>query len=238
MKEHRARRSREDIVQQLRGVFREFGYEGATLTRISDETGLGRASLYHHFPNGKDEMVMAVLEEVESVFDHELIARLRGDQPPEERLESMIEHLWNHYQGGSTSCFLAVLALTSNQGPIGASVQRIFLKWIEGIAFVLRDAGVPARSATLQAEEAVGRIQGSLVLAKATGDPSIFQRVMKALPKSLLPESEPAKDVRPTESARGSAPLDKHRNPVKASDEIRVNTSPVSSRRRDKKLPE
>jgi AcrR family transcriptional regulator len=191
-REGRERRSRDEVVRELRDVFRRFGYEGATLTRISDQTGLGRASLYHHFPNGKDEMLRAVFEQTEQGFDKEIIGRLQADLSPAERIRSVLEHLWTHYNGGSTTCFLALLALTSNEGELGAGIQRVFRKWVRAFAEVMREAGVPAEIADARAEDAVLRIQGALVLANATKDPSPFQRVMLALSDSLLDRALPA----------------------------------------------
>ena len=60
---------RSEAVQKLVMVFRQHGYEGATLSKISEATGLGRASLYHHFPGGKQEMARAVLESVAAWFE-------------------------------------------------------------------------------------------------------------------------------------------------------------------------
>ena len=51
--------TREDALDRITAVFRKWGYEGATLRMISEATGLGRASLYHHFPGGKDDMARA-----------------------------------------------------------------------------------------------------------------------------------------------------------------------------------
>ena len=40
------------LLDKLTEVFRLYGYEGASLSRISKVTGLQRASLYHRFPGG------------------------------------------------------------------------------------------------------------------------------------------------------------------------------------------
>ncbi|WP_315889750.1 TetR/AcrR family transcriptional regulator [Kovacikia minuta] len=53
--------SKQAHVSSLLNLFRQFGYDGVTLSKISQATGLGKASLYHHFPGGKDEMVETVL---------------------------------------------------------------------------------------------------------------------------------------------------------------------------------
>ena len=62
--------------------------------------------------------------------------------------------------------------------------------WIRAIAAVLKDAGLPARTARERAEDALVRIQGSLVLARATGNRSAFRRTLEALPGDLLRHEE------------------------------------------------
>jgi TetR/AcrR family transcriptional regulator, lmrAB and yxaGH operons repressor len=44
---------RETVVAKLVDVFYEHGFDGTSLSIISERTGLQRASLYHHFPGVK-----------------------------------------------------------------------------------------------------------------------------------------------------------------------------------------
>ena len=53
---------RGDVLPALTEVFRTHGYEGASLALISRHTGLGKGSLYHFFPGGKEEMAAEVHE--------------------------------------------------------------------------------------------------------------------------------------------------------------------------------
>ncbi len=55
---------RSDAVPLLAELFREHGFAGASLSEITRRTGLGKGSLYHIFPDGKEEMARAVLEDV------------------------------------------------------------------------------------------------------------------------------------------------------------------------------
>jgi len=60
---------RADVVPLLAEIFRELGYEGTTLSRITERTGIGKGSLYHFFPGGKEEMAAAVLADVDGWFE-------------------------------------------------------------------------------------------------------------------------------------------------------------------------
>lgn len=71
--------SREELVALLAEVFRRHGYDGASMAEISAATGLGRSSLYHWFPGGKDEMAAAVLQATVDALSAELRSAARGD---------------------------------------------------------------------------------------------------------------------------------------------------------------
>ena len=58
--------SRDQVIDRLFVVFRDHAYDGATLSLISQATGLGKSSLYHYFPGGKDDMVRAVFDRIET----------------------------------------------------------------------------------------------------------------------------------------------------------------------------
>ncbi|TMV66254.1 helix-turn-helix transcriptional regulator, partial [Thioclava sp. BHET1] len=58
-------RERADVVPLLAEVFRDCGYEGTALSKITAATGLGKGSLYNFFPGGKEEMAEAVLAHVD-----------------------------------------------------------------------------------------------------------------------------------------------------------------------------
>ncbi len=47
---------REEVLDRLAAAFRRDGYDGASIARLSAATGLGKASLYHYFPGGKQDM--------------------------------------------------------------------------------------------------------------------------------------------------------------------------------------
>ncbi len=67
--EHLANR-RQEILDGARQAFARHGYEGATVRRLEEETGLSRGAIFHHFPD-KESLFLAVAED-----DAEEIARV------------------------------------------------------------------------------------------------------------------------------------------------------------------
>src|SRR4051794_6642580 len=53
---------RHEILAAARACFARFGYEGATVRRLEDATGLSRGAIFHHFRD-KDSLFLAVAED-------------------------------------------------------------------------------------------------------------------------------------------------------------------------------
>ena len=133
------------------------------ITALSEATGLGRASLYHHFPGGKDEMVAAALDDVEAMMDGRIIAALRqADLPPAKRLEAMAEELAVFHEGGRAACLFGVLALTAPT--LQPRLRQIFGRWLGALAGIAEEAGRTRLEAQAAAEEALASLQGALIL--------------------------------------------------------------------------
>jgi len=177
-------KDKEEVIIELLKVFRQYGYEGATLARLSQATGLGKASLYHHFPKGKEEMAQAVLNYVNNWMETNIFATLRSHSQPIERIRAMTQKVNELYNCGEHACLLAVLSLESKL--FAEEIQKALTCWISSLARVLIDAGFEEKLAHQKAEDAILQIQGSLVLARGLGNTTPFQRVLQRLPEELL----------------------------------------------------
>lgn len=178
--------SREDLIDRLREVFRRHGYEGASLSLISAATGLGKASLYHHFPGGKDAMVAAVLSAIEDWFEAAVFQPLGSDAPPRRRLQAMCGQLDDYFCGGTKICLPGILALGEERTIFAQPVRAYFQHWIDALGRCLADGGLPPDLARKRARAAVASIQGALVVARALEDEAVFRDLLADLPDSLL----------------------------------------------------
>lgn len=178
--------SKQQAIANLTPIFRYYGYGGATLSRLSQATGLGRASLYHHFPGGKQEMAAQVLEQVNQIMDQTVLEPLRQSGEPHQRLQRMCASLSEFYHQGQETCLLSVLTLGEAGDQFQEQVQQAMATWIETLAQTLQDAGLPAELAQERAEDALIQIQGALVVVRGLGDRQPFRRLMERLPQELL----------------------------------------------------
>jgi AcrR family transcriptional regulator len=174
----------ERVLARLTEVFREKGYEGSSYADLMGATGLVKASLYHRFPGGKEEMVDAILAQVDREFS-EYVLRPAGEEgPPRERARQMARRLGEFYGSGRRWCLLDTLTLSS--GPRTVRHARLSMEfWIESFARVGRDAGLSEGQARRRAEDAVAAIEGALIVSRVTKNRRPFARALGALPNWL-----------------------------------------------------
>lgn len=183
----RSSRSREDIVHTLFDLFRWRGFEGAALSDISEATGLGRSSLYHHFPGGKDEMVLAVAGYARRQIDASILQPLRAGGPLPERIDAMLEATRDMYDCGQAPCIVATLMASPGLAPdAAASVRAILKDWISALSDALQAGGLPADEATGRATAAIVDIQGGLLVSRASEDPDVFEAALRSARRILL----------------------------------------------------
>jgi AcrR family transcriptional regulator len=177
--------SDDELLDQALDLFRTCGFEGVSLSRLSKATGLEKASLYYRFPGGKEEIVMAVAGRVLKWFEENVFTPLKAAGPPRKRVALVAGNLRSLYADGNKSCVTDVLSIPGGGDALMAALKGAMSAWIDSFALVARDSGFPAAQARLRAEEAVVRIEGSLVMARVLGDNSMFQRSLKQLPDLL-----------------------------------------------------
>jgi TetR/AcrR family transcriptional regulator, lmrAB and yxaGH operons repressor len=176
---------RADALPALAEVFREHGYEGASLSLISEATGLGKGSLYHFFPGGKEEMAAAVLAEVDAWFRTRVFAPLREAGRPEDGVAAMLDAVDGYFRSGRRVCLVGAFALGDARDRFAGEVRGYFAEWIEALAEALTRGGRDAASAAGLAEEVVAGVQGALVLARALDEPGAFARAIERLRRRL-----------------------------------------------------
>lgn len=178
--------SEERLMELVMPVFQQYGFEGTSLTRISEATGLGRASIYHRFPEGKTQIADRVLERAESWLTEHALEPLGEKGNPRDRIEEMGKRLTAFYKGGKRSCLVDVLSLGDLDGPLRKRIRTAVRSWVSALAAVLSEEGFPEATAAKRAEDAVIRIQGSLVVSRALRDPAPFKRTIDELGDVLL----------------------------------------------------
>lgn len=171
---------RVQLLDALYALFRQRGYDGVSLGDISEATGLGRSSLYHHFPGGKDEMAQAVIGHARAGLRANAIAPLQGAGSARQRLRAMLASIDQAFAGGKAPCLLVSMLTGPLASPWAEAAADVLREWIEALADLFRETGLPKKDAQHTAQAIIGQIEGALILSRGLGDPKIFARALQA----------------------------------------------------------
>lgn len=178
--------TRDQLLSRLCETFRLYGYEGASMTRIAEATGLGKASLYHYFPEGKQQMAGAVLDWAVQWFEQNVFTPLKSTHPPRQRIVSMLDCLSDYYALGQCSCLPALFGMAAEREMFAETLRTFYQHWLDALSQTLTDSGLARDIAQRRAYDGLERIQGALLLARCMEDVRLFGNMAQVLPDQLL----------------------------------------------------
>ncbi len=177
--------AKESLLPALADTFLKLGFDGASLSALSRAAGLQKASLYHHFPRGKQEMAEAVLDELAMQFEEQVFAPLNGTEPFQTRIDRMLLMLDSQHEGGTAPSMFALFSQGPKRDLFGDRIAAFYGRWITSLGGALAESGMPKTEAVRRAADAVMVIEGALLLSRALADTGPFQRVMRHLEETL-----------------------------------------------------
>ncbi|WP_374762835.1 TetR/AcrR family transcriptional regulator [Yunchengibacter salinarum] len=164
-----ARSGRHRLAELLTPVFCEHGYEGASLARLSAAAGLKKASLYHHYPDGKRDMARHVLAHAGARLNTLVLLPLDDGGPAQDRIIRSIEGARTYYGGDVPVCLMNTLMMGEGRALFAPAIRATVAAWIRALTGALVDVGRPAERAPEEARRVLERVQGALVLCRVEG---------------------------------------------------------------------
>lgn len=175
------------LMESLFDVLRCHGYEGTTLSQLSEVTGLQKSSLYHHFPEGKVDMVKAVVSYFSAQLHLNIIEPLLDDQrTPQARFSAMLETLKLFYNNGEKNCLLNTLSLGEAKDEIRISVSNEYFAFLGALNKLGVEAGMSRSDAKVWAEHFLIVVEGALVVQRLTSNALTFPKTLDYEKKQFL----------------------------------------------------
>jgi AcrR family transcriptional regulator len=164
------------IIAATNELFRRYGYNGTSLSQISDASEATIGSIYHFFPGGKEALAVAVIDSTGRAYRElfETIAAEADDHP------SALSDVFAGAAAVLTEtdyidpCPIGTLAReTANTSePLRAAADRAFASWIAAVAQHATEAGAPPDQAERLATTAVATLEGCFILSRTKRDPA------------------------------------------------------------------
>ncbi len=185
--------AREDMLTAAVDLFGERGYEGVGIAELLARANAPRGSLYFHFPAGKEQIGVEVVQRVGA----EVASRFRGLHDSGVDLNTFVERVFKTTskeckdRNYVASCPMAAIATGFGEGSpkLAAAVGEAFSMWEHEIAIAAEARGLSAKNAAIFASAMVVAIEGAFVVSKAqrSSAPHInASRAIQALAASLL----------------------------------------------------
>ncbi len=178
--------TKKEMTQIISEEFRSLGYDALSLSHISKATGLGKASLYHHFPGGKEEMAIEVIRTANLWIENEIMLLLDNIQKPEENLQSALDKLSNFYCGGENYCLLDAMSSGARSENIKKEIKVVSQSWISVFKKIALKFGFSIKEAEKKAQQVICLIQGGLILSRTLQDSSVFKEQIKFIQMNFL----------------------------------------------------
>ena len=165
-----AKLTRDDFIQQTSGLLTESDRTEVSLSDILNSCGAQKGSLYHFFPNGKDELVTATVEHLaDCAFQHNS-ERLESAASTADGVHRLVTDLAKWVDDPACSFaipFTAIAALTSvDNEKVRLACKNALDRLEELYRLRLRKDGMPARESSNLASFIVVTIEGAFLLSR------------------------------------------------------------------------
>jgi AcrR family transcriptional regulator len=165
--------ARERMIVSAALLLREKGLTGTSFGDVIEHSGAPRGSIYHHFPDGKEQLVEEAVRYAGDYIAASIDRAARSGDP----LAALREFTtaWRTVLAASdfrAGCPVVAVAVEAHDddSALTAAASEAFARWQTALARLLRDRGLtPARSRRL-ATTAVAALEGAVVLCRASRD--------------------------------------------------------------------
>jgi AcrR family transcriptional regulator len=170
----------------------ERGLQATSFSEVLELTGAPRGSVYHHFPDGKGQLVGEALALAADRLD-QLLGRMAG--LPAAEVAARFLGLWrtvlerSEFQAGC--CVLAVTIATDSPEQL-TQTAGIFRAWRARLAELLEQGGLARGDATRFAAMLVASSEGAVVLSRAEKSMEPFDLVAEQLLDQVRGYAPPA----------------------------------------------
>jgi TetR/AcrR family transcriptional regulator, lmrAB and yxaGH operons repressor len=166
-------RSRAALIDTAATLFRRQGYAATGLNQILGEARVKPGSLYHHFPQGKQQLAVAVVDTAGAAIERLLRRFLATDRSVADLVDRWIDVLAAGLTGDQRDgCPIEPIATESVNAspPVRAASARAFKGWCVAIEERLRSEGWSTEDANDVSVAVISLIEGALILSRIAGD--------------------------------------------------------------------
>jgi TetR/AcrR family transcriptional regulator, lmrAB and yxaGH operons repressor len=195
---------REKMVLGALRLLATNGLEGVSFSTVLELTGTPRGSIYHHFPEGKNQLIgLAVVRAGQYLLE-------AMDLAPGTTPVAVAEHflgIWRRVLVDSrcqAGCAVLAVTVAASDRVLLSQARDVFQSWQARLAEQLLQGGLSPDQAKAFAAMLIASVEGAVALSRAAQSPEVFDMTATML-LDQLKSLAAATSVSPSGSRRAAA---------------------------------
>lgn len=181
--------SREKILQTASRLFQLQGYHATGLNQIIKESGSPKGSLYHYFPNGKEELAAEAVKYTSRFIEEKIQGFMEKTADPVEAIQLFIKEAASQFDQPENIKGIPVGLLASETALISEPLRKVcvqaFEKWEMIIAKKLIANGYEEEEAFKAGMLINSMIEGGIMLSLANKNKTPLLNIAETIPLLL-----------------------------------------------------
>lgn len=172
---------RRKMIEGATQLLARRGLQATSFAEVLEHTGAPRGSVYHHFPEGKDQMVGEAVD-LAGAFLAGLLDKRAGAPAV-----AIAEHFLAIWRGVLTQsrcesgCAVLAVAVATDSRALLNHAAAVFRQWRTRLAELLEQGGLARKDAQRFATVLVASAEGAVVMSRAEQDIEPFDTVARQL---------------------------------------------------------
>jgi len=168
-----AQLSKSERARRLVPIFQNYGYEGATLNKLAKATELSKASLYHHYPKGKEDMAHHALAFMGQRLQKHILAPLNDKRKsPEDAIRGSLSGVLDYYNDAVPICLMNSMMLGEGKTLFGPQIKQTVDIWADMLQANLLRLQYSNKEAAELSKSIIKSIQGALIFCRIEASPT------------------------------------------------------------------
>ena len=159
--------TRQKMIERAAVLLAKKGLQGTSFSEVLETSGAPRGSLYHHFPGGKDELILEAIK----LAGARAIAALDATRgQPADQVARQFLSLWRTVLEKSNfgaGCAVAAVTVATQSVELTERAAGVFRTWRTRLGELLAAGGVPADRSNALAAALISACEGAVILARA-----------------------------------------------------------------------
>lgn len=157
------------IIETATALFQEKGYLSVGLTELLQACNISKGAFYHHFPLGKEQLLITCLETISEMISQDMKRIFETYETTLEAMSAVLDRLINAYDTEGTIIGYTFTSIVSEMGFLSENVrlacERVYENIERKISLKLEGDGMPPDEASQRAQLIAATVEGGIILS-------------------------------------------------------------------------